>query len=68
MINDTDEIIRNIFEDGKDIVYFDNLEDLYEKAAFYLKRPDIRNEIGRVARKKILKDLLVNLHLLYVKQ
>ena len=39
------ELAEN-FIDGEEMVMYDSIEDLYAKAAFYLKNPEIRREIA----------------------
>lgn len=42
------------FEDGIHLVYFDGVGDMVEKAKFYLAHRELREEIGRSARARIL--------------
>lgn len=56
MLGNVHDGIRKIFEDGKEIVYFDNLDDLYEKIEFYMKRPELRAEIAKAARSKVMQE------------
>ena len=39
------ELAEN-FIDGEEMVMYESIEDMYAKAAFYLKNPDIRREIA----------------------
>lgn len=43
------EGLRDLFQDGKDIISFSGLEDLKDKIKFYLNEPDLRKEISEAA-------------------
>jgi len=60
MLGNAHESVKEIFEDGKEIVYFDNLEDLYEKMTFYMERPELREKIAGAARGKVNRDFTFN--------
>jgi len=40
------------FVEGRELVGFSNSDDLAKKIRFYLKRPDLRKQIGRAAQKR----------------
>ncbi len=52
-INDLDLTIP--FEDGKDYITYEGVEDLFEKIEYYLKNKQIRNKISLNARKTLEK-------------
>jgi len=55
MLGNVHEGIKDIFKDGEHIVYFDHLDELYDKVKFYLKRPELREKIARAGREKVTK-------------
>ncbi len=46
----------DLFEEGEEIILYDDLNDLRNKAAYYLARSGERERITRNARKRILQD------------
>ena len=44
------------YEDGKDMVIYENMEDAVEKIQFYLKHEDIRCKIAENGRRKTLEE------------
>jgi spore maturation protein CgeB len=54
-ICDRKEIINEYFEEDKEIVFFDNLDDLEKKMNYYLKNPEIAMQIGKASQVKALK-------------
>ncbi len=46
--------VEALFEDGKDLVYYDGLQDLEDKARHYLARPEERRRIADSGRRKVL--------------
>ncbi len=49
--------IRKVMEEGKEIVFFYNREDLYKKVDFYLENEQKRKEIIEHGKKKVLANL-----------
>lgn len=58
--------LANLFEDGKELVSFNNFEDLIEKIKFYLKNDNLRNEIAKDGQKRAYNEhtYLIRLKLL----
>jgi spore maturation protein CgeB len=52
---DKDTQIEQIFVEGKDIVYFDSLDDLIEKVNYYTVNEDKRLEIATAGFNKVSK-------------
>lgn len=50
------------FEDGKDVIWYDSLDDAVDKAEFYLRREDLREKIAVNGYQKVKK------HFSYAKQ
>jgi len=53
---DRREEIPHLFEVGKEIICFENIDDLREKAHYYLKNRDKRIEIAVRARQRVLNE------------
>jgi spore maturation protein CgeB len=53
---DRREEIGDLFEVGKEIILFDDIDDLRNKISHYLKHPDDRRRIAEKARQKIMKE------------
>jgi len=49
MLGNVNQDVRDIFIDGEDMVYFESLEDLYEKIEYYIGKPEERDRIARNA-------------------
>jgi glycosyltransferase involved in cell wall biosynthesis len=48
--------IREFFEEGKEIMIFNNAEELIDKAKFLLKNEGLRRELRRAARQRALSE------------
>lgn len=46
--------IAGLFEDGKDLVFYESLDDLEDKVRYYLDRPEERRAIGEHGRRTVL--------------
>ncbi len=54
LTNYQQELAEN-FIDGEEVAMYDSIEDMYEKAQFYLKNDDIRREIAIRGKRKVEK-------------
>ena len=50
------EELGYFFENGKEMVMYDSIEDAVEKAGFYLKNDDLREEIRKNGAEKVNRD------------
>jgi spore maturation protein CgeB len=50
------EELEEFFDIGSEIVCYRSKEDLLEKIRFYVKRPDLRNQIREAGRRRCLSD------------
>ena len=48
--------LNEYFEDGVEFASFNSAEEAYEKATFYLKNDDIRENIASRGREKVARD------------
>ncbi len=48
--------LENLFENGKEAVYFDTKEDLLDKVQYYLKNTSIRERIAKAGRSRCISD------------
>lgn len=55
-ICDRKEEIKNYFEENKEIVFFDNINELTEKINYYLENQEEAYKIGEAARKRALNE------------
>jgi spore maturation protein CgeB len=55
VIEEKNSQITNFFEPGKEIVFFENKEDLLNKILYYLENDFERKSICRNAKKKLLE-------------
>ena len=53
--------IRQLFEDGKEILLYKNMDDLIDMCRFYIGHPDILKTIGVNAQERCLKDHTVKI-------
>lgn len=44
---------ERLFKDGEEAVYFDSIEDLYEKVSYYLQHDDARERIRRAGLERV---------------
>ncbi|NQT04138.1 MAG: glycosyltransferase [Planctomycetes bacterium] len=51
---DNQKDVFSLFENGKHLVLFDNIEDLKQKIRYYLKNPGERKEIAERGRQEVL--------------
>lgn len=42
--------LAEFFEDGKNVIMYTSIDDAFDKAAYYVKNPDVCDEIGRKGR------------------
>ncbi len=47
--------ISELFEDGQDLVFYENLDDLEEKVRYYLAHPEERRRIGEHGRRTVVE-------------
>jgi spore maturation protein CgeB len=52
----------NLFEDGKEAIFFDSDDELLEKTQYYMKHPSICERIGRAGRDRCLRSGYSNQH------
>ncbi len=45
--------LAEMFEDGKDVILYESVEDVVEKMDFYLKREDLRERIAKSGYRKV---------------
>ena len=45
--------IAEYFEDGRELVIYENFEDMYEKIAYYLQHEDERKQIAHAGYEKV---------------
>lgn len=45
--------LAEMFEDGKDVILYESVEDAVEKMDFYLKREDLRERIAKSGYRKV---------------
>lgn len=50
------EGLKDLFEDGKEIVSFNNFDDLLEKINYYLNNPEERKQIAEASQKRAYSD------------
>jgi len=50
---DKQKDVFNLFDDGKHLVSFDNIEELKEKVTYYLERPDERQRIAAMGYEEV---------------
>ncbi|MFH1136784.1 MAG: glycosyltransferase [Pseudomonadota bacterium] len=48
--------LQQFFEPEKELSTFENVAELRDKIAFFLQRPELREEMGRAARKRVLAE------------
>lgn len=48
--------LAEAFEDGKDVILYESMEDAFAKAEYYLKNDTLRREIARNGYHKICQD------------
>lgn len=44
------------FEDGKDLILYESIDDAFAKAEFYLKHEELRREIARSGHRRVCQD------------
>ena len=60
------EEIAEYFEDGKELVMYSSMEELLEKAAFYLKNDELRLQIAQNGYEKVKKEFNYKKQLSYI--
>lgn len=60
------EAILELFDDGKDLVTYSNLEELLDKIKYYLKNEDERKRIAYSGYQKVLKEHSFNNRLKFI--
>ncbi len=55
LISDYTKDIAEYFNDGEDLVFYSDKNDLFNKVLFYLKNESLRKNISRNAKSKLLK-------------
>lgn len=53
LLTDCRDALYELFEDGKDLVVFDGMSDMIEKAGHYLTHPSEREQIARSGMEKV---------------
>lgn len=48
--------LLSFFENGRDIVWFDSIDDMLRKADYYLEHEEERLEIARLGHEKALRE------------
>ncbi len=56
VLTDWREQIENLFEPGKEIVFYKEIEEIEDLTRFYLDHPEARNNVALAARKRILAE------------
>ncbi len=56
MLSEKTEDLENLFQEDEEIVFFDNKEELLEKANNLLQNAELRNEITQNAKNRLLND------------
>ena len=56
LLTDRISYIDELFEDGKHLVLYDNLDDMIEKAKYYLEHDDEREKIAQAGYEHVMKN------------
>ena len=56
LLTDRISYIEELFEDGKHLVLYDNLDDMIEKAKYYLDHDDEREKIAQAGYEHVMKN------------
>jgi spore maturation protein CgeB len=56
LLTDHQKAIEELFEVGKEIVTYKNVEEIPELVRFYLNNPDAREKIAMKGRERVLKE------------
>ena len=54
LLAERNTVIERLYEDGKEAVLFGAGQELIDKAAYYLERPEERRAIGQAGRRRCL--------------
>lgn len=55
--------LSQLFEDGKEIVSFNSLDDMHQKIDYYLQNPELRDEIAKAGKVRALREHTYELRL-----
>jgi len=56
LLTDHLEVLHELFDVGKEIVVYEDLEEIPEKVRYYLRHPEQREKIARQGRERVLKE------------
>ena len=56
LLTDNKSNLNELFEDKKEIISYDSIEDCVEKAEYYLSRPEVMADIARAGQQKTVRE------------